>query len=91
VLRRKAKSSEEKKHEEQQKLGAMIESMYDAINPDRKSLYRTAFIKGMLSGVGGVIGATIIIALLLWLLSLFAQVPILGHFVESVRRTLENH
>ena len=65
--------------------------MYDTVNPDRKQVYRSAFLRGVASGVGGVIGATIVVALLLWLLSLFSEVPILGHFVQSVRHTLESH
>lgn len=87
---KKHKSASEQKNEEYQKLGAMIESMYDAVNPNRAALYRTAFVKGVISGVGGIVGATVAVALILWLLSLFAQVPVLGHFVDTVRNTLQN-
>ena len=72
-------------------LGRQIESMYDAVNPDRHALYRTAFLKGVVAGVGGVIGATLVVALLIWLLSLFGQVPFIGHFVETIRHTLQQH
>lgn len=72
-----------------EKMGRMIESMYDAVNPNRKALYRTAFLKGIATGVGGVIGATVVIALVLWLLSLFTEVPLIGGFVESLQNTLE--
>jgi branched-subunit amino acid ABC-type transport system permease component len=91
VFGKKHESESERRAAEQQKLGAMIESMYDTVRPDRGALYRTAFLKGVISGVGGIIGATVVIALIAWLLSLFTEVPILGHFVESVRHTLETH
>lgn len=84
------KSASEQKAAEQQQLGSMIESMYDTINPNRAKLYRTAFFKGIINGLGGVVGATVGIALLLWLLSLFGQIPLVGHFVDSIRHTLQN-
>jgi len=90
IFGRHHKSVAEQKAEEQQKLGAMIESMYDAVNPNRAKLYRTAFTKGVISGLGGIVGATVGIAALLWLLSLFGQIPLIGHFVDSIRHTLQN-
>ncbi|HEY1835494.1 MAG TPA: DUF5665 domain-containing protein [Candidatus Saccharimonadales bacterium] len=72
------------------RLGKQVVELYAELQLNRKVLYRTSFIKGILSGLGGVIGATIGVALLLWLLSLFGQVPFIGHFVESVKHTLQN-
>lgn len=74
-----------------QELGRQLESLYDSLNPNRKAVYRTNFVKGLWSGLGGVVGATVGIALLLWILSLFGQIPIIGHFVDTVRHTLQNH
>jgi hypothetical protein len=71
-------------------LGRQLETFYDALNPDRKALYRTNFIKGIFGGLGGIVGATVGIAALLWLLSLFGQIPIIGHFVDAVKHTLQN-
>jgi hypothetical protein len=89
VFRRHHQSASEQKVADQQKLGAMIESMYDAVNPNRTLLYRTAFLKGLISGLGGIVGATVGIAVLIWLLSLFGQIPLIGHFVDSVKHTLQ--
>jgi hypothetical protein len=91
MLGHKHKTDRQKRTEEYQKLGRQIESMYDAVNPDRTSLYRTAFLKGVAQGVGGIIGATVVVALLVWLLSLFQEIPGLGHVIDSVRHTLQRH
>lgn len=82
------KTDDKAKHYEA--LGKQLESLYDSLNPNRKAVYRTNFIKGIWSGLGGILGATIGIALLLWILSLFGQIPLIGHFVETVRHTLQN-
>jgi Domain of unknown function (DUF5665) len=71
-------------------LGRQLEALYDSLNPNRKTVYRVNFIKGVWSGLGGVVGATVGIALLLWLLSLFGQIPLIGHFVDTVKHTLQN-
>jgi hypothetical protein len=73
-----------------QQLGQQVADMYDTLKPNRRALYRVSFFRGLLGGLGGVIGATVGVALLLWLLSLFGQIPILGHFVDSVRHTIES-
>jgi hypothetical protein len=73
-----------------QRLGRQVVDMYDELKPNRSAIYRTNFIKGLWSGLGGVIGATVGLALLLWLLSLFGQIPIIGHFVDTVRHTMES-
>jgi branched-subunit amino acid ABC-type transport system permease component len=90
VFHKRHQSASEQKAAEQQKLGAMIESMYDTVRPDRGNLYRMAFLKGLIGGLGGIVGATVGIAVLLWLLSLFGQIPLIGHFVDSIRHTLQS-
>lgn len=90
MFHKKKKTAQDKKSEEYKKLGQQIEAMYDTISPDRKKLYKTAFLKGVAQGVGGVVGATVVVALLIWLLSLFQEIPVLGHFVDSIQNTLQS-
>ncbi len=70
-------------------IGKQVAALYDAINPDCAGLYRTAFLKGVATGLGGVVGATIVIALLAWIMSVLGQVPFLGPISENVQETIQ--
>ncbi|HET7673197.1 MAG TPA: DUF5665 domain-containing protein [Candidatus Saccharimonadales bacterium] len=56
---------------------------------DKKSFYINSFIRGVLVGAGGVIGATVLIAILLWVLSLFDTVPLIGPIIDNARETIQ--
>lgn len=78
-----------KTQKDYEQLGRAVASIFESGYLDKKQMYKTSFLKGMAGGLGGVIGATIVTALLVWFLSLFGQVPLLGHFVDSVQQTVE--
>ena len=59
----------------------------DYIN--KKKLYLNNFLRGMAFSAGGVIGATFIIALLVWFLSLFDQAPLVGPLIENTRESIQ--
>lgn len=59
--------------------------IYEGGYANRKRMYRITFIKGLLAGFGSVIGATLIVAIVLWVLSLLGSVP----FIDSIRETIE--
>jgi Domain of unknown function (DUF5665) len=87
----KNKTLVEKQQIEYEELGKQIAALYDHLNPKKGELYKTAFLRGVLSGVGGVIGATLVIALLLWGLSLFDDLPLIGGLFESLTNTIEKN
>jgi len=72
-----------------EQLGLTVMALYDHLNPDRKGLYRTALLKGIVTGVGTVLGATIVIALVAWILSLIGHIPFVGPLTDNVRDTLQ--
>lgn len=74
---------------EYEQLGRVVNSIFETGYLDKKQAYKTSFIKGILSGVGGVIGATVIVALLLWVLSFFNNVPLVGKFSNKIKQTVE--
>lgn len=87
--KKKQKPLKERTAGEYEQMGRDLEALYFNINPNKSTFYKAAFLRGILGGVGGVIGATVVIALLLWLLSFFNNVPLVGDFVEAIRRTIE--
>lgn len=48
-----------------------------------------SFVRGIFIGLGGVIGATLVLAVLLWVLGGFDQVPLLNNLAEKIRNTIE--
>ena len=65
----KPKKPSQKKRDEQ--LGKMLVNIYESGYLDRNTAYKQTFFKGVLAGFGGVVGATIVVALLLWFLTFF--------------------
>lgn len=72
-----------------EELGKMLVNIYESGYMDRAQSYKMSFIKGILGGFGGVLGATIVVALLLWVLSFFKEVPLLGPVLDNVRHTVQ--
>lgn len=69
----------------------LTEVLLKAEYVDRKSYYLHNFLRGVVVGAGTVLGATVLIALLLWILSLFDTVPLIGPTVDNARQTIEQH
>ena len=77
------------KQKDYEQIGRMVASIYESGYIDKNKTYKMSFIKGLLGGFGGVVGATIVVALLLWGLSFFNEVPLIGPVVEKVQHTLD--
>lgn len=67
-----------------------LEILFATEYVDQKKLYMHNFFRGMAFSAGGIIGATLIISLVIWLLSLFNTVPLIGPFFENVRSSIES-
>lgn len=83
----KAKKS---KQEEQQELGKKLQQFYDSGYINKKQTILFSFYKGIASGFGVIIGGTIVLALIMWIVGLFDEVPLIGHFVDSFNNTIES-
>ena len=88
-FKKRKKTAPEQRKEDYEKLGKQVAALYDHLNPDRRGLYRTAFLKGLVTGLGGVIGATIVVAVLAWILTLAGHIPFLGPLSDDVRQTIQ--
>lgn len=69
---------------------SVIEDLFYDFNRSRVQVYKMNFVRGILFGAGSVIGGTVVIALLIWVLALLGSViPPLGDFFEGVSNTLQ--
>jgi hypothetical protein len=84
----KPSPKEAERLKQEQRLGKMLLDFQDLGIKPGKGYYRTAFIKGIVSGLGGVIGATLVLAVFLWTLSLFNEVPLVGRFVRMIEHVI---
>lgn len=72
-----------------ERLGRSIESIVVSGYYNRWRFYRLAFLRGIFQGVGGIVGATIVVALMLWILSLLEAVPFIGTISENIQDTVD--
>lgn len=56
----------------------------------RKRLYWENFMRGMFFTMGGIIGATFAIGILLWILSLFDQIPFIGPVIHDIVQQIQH-
>lgn len=49
------------------------------------------FVAGMFRGFGALVGASILIAALIWVLSLFKEVPLLGTYANDMEVVVESY
>ena len=79
--------------EDYRKLGKSLEKIvrkdYIDLALNWRRLLGVSLVRGLAMGFGTVLGATILIALLVWLLSFFNQIPLIGNLFEGLRSTIE--
>lgn len=70
---------------------AVLEDLFVDFNRSKAQVYQINFIRGIFFGVGSVLGGTIVVALLVWLLSILANFfPPLHDFFTGVSQTIES-
>lgn len=77
------------KNVDYEQLGRAIESIVTTGYFNRVRYYRMAFVKGIFTGLGSIIGATLVITLILWTLSLLEAIPFIGPIMENLQQTVE--
>lgn len=66
-----------------------LEVLFASEYVDRKKLYIANFWRGIFFSAGAVIGAAVVIALLMWILSVFKNIPFVGPVVENIKSSIE--
>lgn len=70
---------------------AILEDLFYDFNRSRFQVYRMNFFRGISFGLGSVVGGTIIVALLIWLLNTIGWlVPSLADLVDGIITTMQS-
>lgn len=68
---------------------ATLESLFDEYYHKRRQIYWMNLVRGVFFGFGSVIGGTLVVALLLWLLSVLQFIPFLDGIIEAAQTSLQ--
>lgn len=70
---------------------AVLEDLFYDFHSSRKQVYTMNFVRGIFFGLGSVLGGTLVIALVVWLLSWLTDIPGgFGEFIQYVVDTVQN-
>lgn len=79
-----------KRDNEQGARRAVLEDLFYDFHSSRKQIYIINFVRGIFFGLGSVLGGTLVVALLVWLLSWFADIPgWTGEFIQYIVNTVQ--
>jgi uncharacterized membrane protein YfcA len=70
---------------------AVLEDLFEDYYKRRRQIYWMNFIRGIYFGFGGVLGGTLVVALVLWLLSVFQYIPFLDSITRAAEHSLQQH
>lgn len=69
---------------------AVLEQLFNDFNRSRFAIYKMNFFRGIFFGLGSALGATIVVGLLIWILSLLGHVfPPLHDLFSGAAHTIE--
>lgn len=68
---------------------ATLEELFNDLYNNRQRIYKLNFFRGILFGAGSALGGTVVIALVVWVLSLFVNVPLIGEIFRGAQQSIE--
>ncbi len=66
-----------------------IEDLFYDFHRSRVEVYKMNLIRGIFFGFGSVLGATVVVAVTMWVLSFFVQLPAIGETIREVRQSIK--
>jgi len=80
-----------KKNNEQGARRAVLEDLFYDFNSSRAEVYKMNFFRGIFLGFGTVIGGTLVVALIVWILTWLADIPGgIGDFIQYIVDTVQS-
>lgn len=78
-----------KKDNERNAKQEVLDDIFDDIYHSRPRIYKVNFIRGIFFGVGSALGGTVVVALIVWILTFFVQLPGVGPFLNDAQNNIE--
>jgi len=75
--------------DEYEMLGREMEHVILYGYKNKKRLMFFSFLRGLITGAGSALGASLVIVLLLWVLSGLERMPLIGDVFENARQSIE--
>ncbi len=72
-----------------ERLGKALESIFEGGYINHNRVYKINFLRGIFFGLGIALGGTFVVACLVWILSLFGELPIIGDFADTLRDSIK--
>jgi hypothetical protein len=66
----------------------LLEDLFYDFNRTRGEVYTMNFVRGIFFGFGSVLGGTVVIAILVWILGFFVQLPGVGQPIQQVQESI---
>jgi hypothetical protein len=85
---KEAKSAKTK--EDYEELGRRLENIYLTGYINKHEMFKMSFLKGLVTGFGGIVGATIGLTILVWILSLLSNVPLIDRAADNVKDSVQS-
>jgi len=80
-----------KKNNEQGARRAVLEDLFYDFSTSKAEVFKMNFFRGIFLGFGTVIGGTLVVALIVWILTLLADIPGgTGDFIQYIVDTVQN-
>lgn len=70
---------------------ALLEELFNDFNRNRYEIYKINFFRGIFFGFGSLLGGTMLIVLLVWVLNLTGQlIPSVAGFIDQILNVMQN-
>lgn len=67
-----------------------LEDLFYDFHRNRVEIYKMNFIRGIFFGLGSVLGGTVLIGLIAWILSFFLYIPGIGQPIHQVQQSIQS-
>ncbi len=67
----------------------LIEELFNDFHSNRRQVYWMNFTRGLFFGFGTLLGGTVLVAFLIWILGQFDSLPFIGEYIRNIISTMK--